>query len=275
MRVWTFLLVAVLAGCGRKHDLVGYWQSSNERAIYEFRSDGTYRVWGGSPGVGELTWKLEGNTLNLAMPGPSGRGIDLMPVKIEWKGSDHFLLLSAAGHSGNATQGEEFQRLTASEREAALKLFDQPLPSNAPHPAKGSPLQPSQGVAESATCLSNLRQLATASLLYAQDYDGILPGSSWSEQTYPYAKNWSYYTCPSLSRMQIPGGYSLNVDVARQHLNEIEQPTNTPMIFETASTILGSVQPFTALLATPRHNGSRNIAYADGHAREWKAGTGP
>jgi len=63
--------------------------------------------------------------------------------------------------------------------------------------------------ARAASCLSNIRQLGTAFLSYAQDYDEILPaeGSNgawangiyqrWYQVTVPYTKNTQIMTCPS------------------------------------------------------------------------------
>jgi len=64
--------------------------------------------------------------------------------------------------------------------------------------------------ARQASCQSNLKQLALASLMYAQDYDGIVPGWNfgsncsnpgvgawWKHVIYPYVKNGQLYICPS------------------------------------------------------------------------------
>lgn len=71
--------------------------------------------------------------------------------------------------------------------------------------------------ARQTSCLSNVRQLATAELGYAQDYDEMFPanGPGWMDgghievggftcydyewQLYPcpYSKNWQIFNCPS------------------------------------------------------------------------------
>jgi len=64
--------------------------------------------------------------------------------------------------------------------------------------------------ARQATCLSNLKQLGLGVLMYAQDYDEILPygynysadGTTlwwWQDSIRPYVKNEAIYTCPSAS----------------------------------------------------------------------------
>ena len=70
--------------------------------------------------------------------------------------------------------------------------------------------------ARQASCASNLKQLATAAIMYVQDYDektpGILMGGAhtgrtgnalnyytWHEDIQPYTKNWQMFVCPSNS----------------------------------------------------------------------------
>ena len=77
------------------------------------------------------------------------------------------------------------------------------------------------------TCLSNLRQIGTATLMYAQDYEEQFPRTElggdvddaheyfWGDMIYPYAKNWNLLACPDDSgKMQFrvappaPAAYS-------------------------------------------------------------------
>src|SRR5436190_15533824 len=61
--------------------------------------------------------------------------------------------------------------------------------------------------ARQATCLSNLKQLGNAQMMYTQDYDETYPkayhalpdGSDWAWylEIQPYAKNTSIFRCPS------------------------------------------------------------------------------
>ena len=60
--------------------------------------------------------------------------------------------------------------------------------------------------ARQSSCLSNVKQLALASLQYAQDYDEMLPASYkagppsyWTLSISPYIKNTQIFYCPSLS----------------------------------------------------------------------------
>jgi prepilin-type N-terminal cleavage/methylation domain-containing protein/prepilin-type processing-associated H-X9-DG protein len=69
-------------------------------------------------------------------------------------------------------------------------------------------------MARSAACLTNMKQIGLALMMYVQDWDGRLPGSrmgpggpccsntgawfyTWREILYPYIKNWQVWRCPS------------------------------------------------------------------------------
>jgi prepilin-type N-terminal cleavage/methylation domain-containing protein/prepilin-type processing-associated H-X9-DG protein len=58
--------------------------------------------------------------------------------------------------------------------------------------------------ARQASCLSNTKQLALASIMYSADYDGVyvnswVYGSSWLEMIQPYTKSWALMNCPSMT----------------------------------------------------------------------------
>ena len=65
--------------------------------------------------------------------------------------------------------------------------------------------------ARQTSCLSNMKQIGLAALLYSQDYDETLPLTErggdvdddheyfWGDMLYPYIKSWNLLTCPSAS----------------------------------------------------------------------------
>ena len=71
--------------------------------------------------------------------------------------------------------------------------------------------------ARKSSCQSNLKQLATATLMYKQDYDERFPYHNWGSATHdpwwwsiqPYAKNAGILVCPSNTNLvSINGGTS-------------------------------------------------------------------
>lgn len=82
--------------------------------------------------------------------------------------------------------------------------------------------------ARQTSCLSNVRQLTTAHLSYAQDYDGCfvpvyndLTGTRWmwADQIMPYIKNRQIFQCPS-SNAQDTGG-NTNMQWTRYSMNMV------------------------------------------------------
>ncbi len=76
--------------------------------------------------------------------------------------------------------------------------------------------------AKQASCTSNVKQLALAALMYAQDYDDRLPRSFqhawvdppepflwWSDCVHPYAKNAQVFECPSYRMCPHPREYDI------------------------------------------------------------------
>ncbi len=61
--------------------------------------------------------------------------------------------------------------------------------------------------ARATSCLSNMKQIGLAALMYAQDYDEMMPSDFmyaphpnlywWPDLLYPYTKNWQLAACPS------------------------------------------------------------------------------
>jgi len=160
--------------------------------------------------------------------------------------------------------------------------------------------------ARAASCLSNQRQLGTACVMYAQDYDETLPvwgqtptGPFWPSYIEPYVKNRQVYLCPS----DKPGGcnraykkhFGQNVSYAMAHggvgytvvarLGEIPRPAEKYFIGECNGLLSpdASGAGWNPYLIGPdpkygfgedrwlskRHNGGQNVSYLDGHAK-WK-----
>jgi len=116
--------------------------------------------------------------------------------------------------------------------------------------------------ARATTCLSNFKQLGSATMMYIQDYDGAYPLAWYNTPQYgfdvalfPYVKNYQVYECPSNKVTPrfwdgyvknglgpIPGSYAMNGSLAailkgpdgRSGLTEaaIEAPANMILMTE-------------------------------------------
>ncbi len=108
--------------------------------------------------------------------------------------------------------------------------------------------------AEGQSCLNNMKQLCLAALMYAQDWNMVLPTEDWPEQLYPYIKNRQIFVCPS--RPELPVAYA---NIIRQ--------SETVMFFE--STIVDDA-PTGGVEAAPEepiHGDFVTVGCADGHVK--------
>jgi len=151
--------------------------------------------------------------------------------------------------------------------------------------------------ARQTSCLNNIKQLATAAMMYSQDYDEkVLPsylfGYWWTSMLQPYIKNTNIYICPSKDSSS-PSyghnhcnlGYNSTVSMA-----SVDKPAETvifndngfvtnPTADPKTWTESGGGAPYTRWpnntpywdtdpwRPVPRHNGMCNCAFLDGHGK--------
>ncbi|HCA48104.1 MAG TPA: hypothetical protein DEP45_12375 [Armatimonadetes bacterium] len=148
--------------------------------------------------------------------------------------------------------------------------------------------------ARQTSCLSNMKQMGLAVLMYSQDYDESLlhyryvrggPSEySWYEQIQPYIKNQQILVCPSVHGfiitygwnyyfLGIPGSWGTSTEAAL-YQSEVSQPASTGCIFESKGIrlvyppLLPTWLPLAQQYNEPKiHNGGSNVAFLDGHAK--------
>jgi len=115
--------------------------------------------------------------------------------------------------------------------------------------------------ADQSQCMSNLKQLSLAVLMYVQDYDERFPraGADWADLIEPYMKNRSLLKCPA--DLEEPS-YQLNESLRGRSMSEVVFPSSAVLFFESDD---GKTTVY-------RHNGGSVIALADGHVKWYKEG---
>lgn len=202
-------------------------------AIAELRADGT--GWMGLPDAPdvseELTWEQDGRRVTLYVDG------DQSALELRCEG----LCLASVPDAENAAGDAGLARITPETVEALA------------NPERVRVLR--EKVMQT-SCLSNLRQIATAMLSYAQDYDEVLPPADvdWQEVLMPYLKNDAVFHCPASEGEH---SYFPNPDVLGHSFAEIEAPSELAMVFESDD---GESVVY-------RHNGGANYAFVDGHCK--------
>ena len=158
--------------------------------------------------------------------------------------------------------------------------------------------------ARQTSCLSNVKQLSLAMLMYVGDYDEkftvervvqLWYARPWYEAVAPYVANQQIFVCPSADHNYAWGGYGYNgygttgqnglgyrhqsdggspqPSQAPPKLAEIEQPSTMLMLGEPIGNTYALRGYLSGYLPSDRHNGGSNIGHVDGHAKWYKAET--
>jgi len=146
--------------------------------------------------------------------------------------------------------------------------------------------------ARAGACLSNVRQLATAGFMYAQDYDerfiGFYSGSDRKVLLHPYTRSGrnnqdagggQLWYCPSTARVGQEASYGFNTMMNWVSLAQIASPAETVALCDAgvnddvAPILSTHAFPPSALTTpgigrpNPRHSNGVSVGFMDGHAK--------
>lgn len=143
--------------------------------------------------------------------------------------------------------------------------------------------------AKGTACLSNVKQVMLAALMYQQDYDSHMPLApfvdpdtgqtvTWAEAVQPYIENWQILACPTLPNYRV--GYAVNywmIGGGSAQIHHTAQKVTFADATEPVAWYLynhGGTDPdpdsnASTVGSTPalRHREGANFAFADGHAK--------
>jgi len=153
-------------------------------------------------------------------------------------------------------------------------------------------------------CLNNVKQLGTATMMYVQDYDELMPylaynggstlGVHWYDSLTPYIKNTGVWRCPSANpAVRTTGLWNVSASFAQRQVdyswNEDAHAKSQAVCTNPANTFLfmdkGNAQCFTgwydwrgrsqntwtgASIPGP-HNEGKVVGFADGHVKWMKS----
>lgn len=118
--------------------------------------------------------------------------------------------------------------------------------------------------AQSINCMNNLKQLALAGMMYANDHQGHFPsGDNWCDAVGPYVGGRATFRCPTGDPEQ-PCHYAFNARLAGLDPKSLTNPARTVLFFETDGGWNRSGGP-ELLTNRPRHRNAVGLAFADGH----------
>jgi len=117
-------------------------------------------------------------------------------------------------------------------------------------------------------CLSNIKQITLAFIMYADDYDSHLPdAASWTDRLGLYTKNQDIFH-DTLAEIRPPDcGYAFRSSASKLNINTLKAPATFALDFD--SDLLGrnASSDLSTLPRPGRHGGQDSIGYADGHAK--------
>jgi prepilin-type N-terminal cleavage/methylation domain-containing protein/prepilin-type processing-associated H-X9-DG protein len=158
--------------------------------------------------------------------------------------------------------------------------------------------------ARQTSCLSNVKQIALAALMYAQDYDEMFPRGSgyvapatiiatygeWYMTFTPYIKNTQIYNCPSARYTVIYSGgtndggalgygvaYTRNLQISQTPMALVTEPASVVYFMDGSNNYSRLKCPGLTTTCSwtnyawsyNRHNDGCNYAFIDGHAK-WR-----
>ena len=124
----------------------------------------------------------------------------------------------------------------------------------------------SKGRAIRTACLSNIKQIGYAHLLYTEDHNGRFAPIEWVPVIKPRLKEDRVLQCP-IAVKQDGSGYAYNRLLASVKDTDVDQPENTALHFEVDDLRLGATADRLSPLATKRHDETLALAFTDGHAK--------
>ena len=118
------------------------------------------------------------------------------------------------------------------------------------------------------TCMSNLKAVALAVLIYANDNDETFsPASKWVSSIKKYDRHSAELIfCPATNPKMY---YGFNSDLGGVKLESVSEPTKTIMLFEGRKNVpsVGGINDVDSL----RHTGASNVCFTDGHVKRTNA----
>jgi prepilin-type processing-associated H-X9-DG protein len=117
---------------------------------------------------------------------------------------------------------------------------------------------------QQAQCLSHIRQLGLAMLMYANDWqERFPPADRWTDVAKAYRRNEAILRCPVDKAAY---SYAMNHNLNLARLGHIRDFSRTVLIFESTAGKKNAYDVERSWPVPPRHPGGNCVAFADGHA---------
>lgn len=132
------------------------------------------------------------------------------------------------------------------------------------------PIMAARPVSPGTICISNLKQLSTASAIYWGDNDERLQLENWISLLKPYTQDSEVSDCAELADDGKHFGYAYKFGLCGLNFEEFKDPANTVLYFETDALAKDLVANLAARTQT-RHEGLSVVSFVDTHAKRLPA----
>ncbi len=127
-----------------------------------------------------------------------------------------------------------------------------------------APIFSSRGPNTKDLCLSRVKQLTTALMIYAADYDDCMPAvHNWRDATGPLIKAEDQYL--KCLDSKAPYSHAMNDAMSMVNLMKVKRPEKTILLFESSSQVPNAIGNQESFIR--RHNERGTVGFADGSAR--------
>ncbi len=117
-------------------------------------------------------------------------------------------------------------------------------------------------------CLSQVKQIGMAHLMYAADHNDRLPHRDlWMDAVAPYVKNKETLLVDPEVKGHGQHGDAFDSRLSERVIEEVKDPEHQPLVFDSINLGKNASDPSTSLPNPGRHEGKNSIVYLDGHAK--------
>ncbi len=114
-------------------------------------------------------------------------------------------------------------------------------------------------------CLSNLKRVATAHIMYSVDNDDRFAlAADWQDRIEPFASNPAVFRCPKLADLPNAFGYAMIAELSGKKTETVPEPHRQPLHFESTMTSRNASSGLDSIPDPSRHARRNGVAYVDG-----------
>jgi hypothetical protein len=110
-----------------------------------------------------------------------------------------------------------------------------------------------------------LKQLSLGTIMYAGDYDDVMPPSTWADATFWYVRGAAKYKSPAFDGTPY-FGYAMNVGAVGIVMSSVDNPSSFLNLFDSTNLQWNAVASPNTLPNPGRYEGKNTFSFLDGHA---------